>query len=218
MHEVKKGIMGIHKKLRLGILLSGGGRTMVNLAEAIGRGELDAEIAVVISSRSTVAGVDRARELGLEPHIVRKKDFSDVQTFSDQLVSILTDANVDLVCQCGWLCLWEISESLINKVMNIHPGPLPKYGGQGMWGHHVHRAVLDAKETQSGCTVHFVNNEYDAGPIILQRTCPVLPDDTTDRLAARVFEQECIAFPEAIALFAQNRLSVKDNQVAIGQP
>lgn len=192
-------------KLRLGILLSGGGRTMVNLAEQIRLGNLNAQIACVISSRSNVAGVERAKALGIEPHIVRKKDFGDIVSFSERLGEILIKAKVDLVCQCGWLCLWQLPVSLENKVMNIHPGLLPKFGGQGMWGHHVHRAVLDAGESQSGCTVHFVNNEYDAGPIILQRTCPVLPDDTADNLAERVFEQECIAYPEAISLFAKNR-------------
>ena len=191
---------------------------MVNVAETIDRGRLDAEIAVVISSRSTVAGVERARELGLEPKIVRKKDFDDVESFSARLVGILSEAKVDLVCQCGWLCLWKVPASLTNRVMNIHPGLLPKFGGQGMWGHHVHQAVLDAKEARSGCTVHFVNNEYDAGPIILQRTCPVLDDDTTESLADRVFEQECLAFPEAITLFGQNRLSVQDNRVVITPP
>ena len=99
--------------------------------------------------------------------------------------------------------------------MNIHPGLLPKFGGQGMWGHHVHEAVLAAGESESGCTVHFVNNEYDTGPIILQRSCPVLSDDTADTLADRVFEQECIAFPEAIGLFAQNRLVIDGNRVYI---
>jgi len=201
--------------LRLGILLSGGGRTMVNISEAIERGELDAEIVCVISSRSHVAGVDRAKALGIEPHIVRKKDFSNLESFSERLVEIFTEAKVDLVCQCGWLCLWQLPGALEGKVMNIHPGLLPKFGGQGMWGHHVHQAVIDAGESQSGCTVHFVNNEYDAGPIILQRTCPVRPDDSADSLAERVFEQECIAYPQAISLFAQNRLSVKSNPVII---
>lgn len=201
--------------LRLGILLSGGGRTMVNIAEAIARGELDAEIAVVISSRSTVAGVDRAKALGIEPYIVRKKDFTDIASFSQRLADILSEAKVDLVCQCGWLCLWHLPSALEGKVMNIHPGLLPKFGGRGMWGHHVHEAVLAAGDTESGCTVHFVNNEYDTGPIILQRTCPVLPDDEADTLAARVFDQECVAFPEAIRLFAEDRLVIESDQVRI---
>ncbi len=203
------------KLLRLGILLSGGGRTMVNLAEKIARGELSAEIACVVSSRSEVAGVERARELGIEPHIVRRKEFPDVASFSGRIIALMERAKVDLICQCGWLCYWNLASQWENRVMNIHPALLPKFGGQGMWGHHVHEAVLKAGEKVSGCTVHFVTNEYDAGPIILQRTCPVEPADTPDTLAARVFEQECIAYPEAIRLFAENRLEIVDGTVAV---
>lgn len=197
---------------RLGILLSGGGRTMVNIAEYIQRGDLNAEIVTVISSRSVVAGVARARQLGIEPHIVRKKDLPDVDEFSARLVGILDEARVDLVVQCGWLCLWRIPQHYQNKVMNIHPALLPAFGGQGMWGHHVHEAVLAAGCKISGCTVHLVTNEYDKGPIIVQRCCPVAPDDDADSLAARVFQQECAAYPEAIKLFAQGKLSVRSQK------
>ncbi len=188
---------------------------MVNLAECIQKGELNAEIAVVISSRSDVGGNDRTRELGLEPHIVRRKDFQDTDQFSDHLWNILLEENIDLICQCGWLCYWTIRDEFEGRVMNIHPGLLPKYGGKGMWGHHVHQAVIDAGEPESGCTVHFVNNEYDAGPIILQRSCQVLPDDTADVLAQRVFNEECLAYPEAIRLFSEDRLEIKNNHVLV---
>jgi len=198
------------QKLKLGILLSGGGRTMVNIAEQIEQGKLDAEIVAVISSRSTVAGVDRARKLGLEPHIVRTKDLPDVDQFSERLVAILDDAKVDLVAQCGWLCYWKLPPSYENKVMNIHPALLPAFGGKGMWGHHVHEAVLATGCKISGCTVHFVTNEYDAGPIIVQRSCAVLEDDDADSLAARVFQEECRAYPEAIRLFSENRITVRN--------
>jgi folate-dependent phosphoribosylglycinamide formyltransferase PurN len=111
------------------------------------------------------------------------------------------------------LCLWNIPSEFENKVMNIHPALLPAFGGQGMWGHHVHEAVISAGCKVSGCTVHFCTNEYDKGPIIVQRTCPVKDDDTPDTLAARVFEQECIAYPEAVQLFATGRLFVAGNRV-----
>ena len=201
--------------LRLGILLSGGGRTMVNLVETIERGELDAEIAVVISSRSAVAGVQRAEALGIEPHIVRKKDLPDMASFTERLVEILTDAKVDLICQCGWLCLWEVPAHYANRVLNIHPALLPAFGGKGMWGHHVHEAVIAAGAETSGCTVHFVNNEYDTGPIILQKACPVLPGDDADALAARIFALECQAYPQAVKLFGQGRLVVRNGRVFI---
>ncbi|MCF7958061.1 MAG: phosphoribosylglycinamide formyltransferase [Phycisphaerae bacterium] len=203
------------RKLRLAILLSGGGRTMVNIADCIKRGELNAEIVTVISSRQTVAGVQRANELGLIPQIIRKKDIPDIDAFSQHIVEVLDNANVDLVCQCGWLCLWKIPEQYKNKVMNIHPGLLPDFGGQGMYGHHVHEAVLKEKRLISGCTVHFVNDNYDAGPVILQRACPVVEDDTPESLAARVFEQECKAYPEAIRLFAEDRLGMVEGKVVI---
>lgn len=201
------------KKLRLGILLSGGGRTMVNLQKEIAAGRLNAEIAVVISSRAGVAGCDRTREMGLEPVIIRRKDFPDVESFSGKLAETLDAAKVDLVVQAGWLCLWHIPPQYENRVMNIHPALLPAFGGKGMWGHHVHEAVLKTGCKVSGCTVHFCTNEYDAGPIIIQRVCDVKDDDTPDTLAARVFAQECIAYPQAIALFGQNRLVVKNNIV-----
>ncbi|MGE5294660.1 MAG: phosphoribosylglycinamide formyltransferase [Solirubrobacterales bacterium] len=201
------------KRLRLGVLISGGGRTMLNILECIQRGELNAEIAVVISSLSTVAGVERARHAGLPTKVIRRKDFPDIETFSAKLEEELVAAGVDLVVQGGWLCLWKIPPRYENRVMNIHPALLPCFGGQGMWGHHVHEAVLAAGCKVSGCTVHFCTNEYDRGPIIVQRTCPVQDDDTADALAARVFEQECLAFPEAIKLFAEGRLRVEGNRV-----
>ncbi len=205
------------KTLRLGILISGSGRTMINILEAIRRGELNAEIAIVISSLSTVSGVDKARSAGLPLKIIRKKDCADIDAFSQRLVNELDAAHVDLVVQGGWLCLWHIPPQYENRVMNIHPGLLPCFGGQGMWGHHVHEAVLAAGCKVSGCTVHFCTNEYDKGPIIVQRTCPVQDDDTPDTLADRVFEQECLAYPEAIKLFSEGRLRVEGNRVGIRQ-
>lgn len=201
------------KMLRLGVLLSGSGRTMVNIQQQIAAGRLNAEIVLVISSRPDVAGNDRARELGLEPVIIRRKEFSTVEDFSGRIARELDAAKVDLVIQAGWLCLWHIPPQYENRVMNIHPALLPSFGGQGMWGHHVHEAVLKAGCKVSGCTVHFCTNEYDAGPIIVQRGCAVRDDDTPDTLAARVFEQECLAYPEAIALFSEGRLVVKDGIV-----
>jgi len=203
------------KKLRLGILLSGGGRTMVNLAECIRRGDLAAKIAVVISSRGEAAGVDRARELGLEPHIVRVKDYPDVQAFSGRIVESLDAAGVDLTVQCGWLCFWKLPGCYENRVMNIHPALLPAFAGKGMWGHHVHEAVLRAGCKVSGCTVHFVTNQYDAGPIIVQRTCPVLDEDDAESLAARVFAEECRAYPQAIQWCAEGRLTVRGGRVFV---
>jgi formyltetrahydrofolate-dependent phosphoribosylglycinamide formyltransferase len=203
------------KHLRLGFLISGSGRTMINIQELIKQKLLNAEIVTVISSRSDTAGVEKAKAAKLPLEIIRKKDFPDLDSFSRQIRKNLLAARVDLVIQAGWLCLWKIPTEFENRVMNIHPALLPAFGGQGMWGHYVHEAVLNAGCKISGCTVHFCTNEYDKGPIIVQRTCPVMNDDTPDILAARVFEQECIAYPEAIKLFAAEKLVVKDNRVLI---
>lgn len=203
------------KRLRLAVLVSGGGRTMTNILDHIQANRLNAEIAIVICSRSTVGGIQRAEDAGLSVVVVRKKDSPDIEAFSRKIEEILVAADVDLVIQGGWLCLWKIPKRYENRVMNIHPALLPSFGGQGMWGHHVHEAVLAAGCKVSGCTVHFCTNEYDAGPIIVQRTCPVEDDDTPDMLAGRVFEQECVAYPQAIALFAQGRLQVQGNRVRV---
>jgi phosphoribosylglycinamide formyltransferase 1 len=203
------------KHLKIGILLSGGGRTMLNILDQIKQNKFDAEISVVISSRSDVAGVDRAKAVGLPVEIIRKKDYPDIEGFSEQIKKILVAAKVNLVVQAGWLCLWNIPAEFENRVMNIHPALLPAFGGQGMWGHHVHEAVLKAGCKISGCTVHFCTNEYDKGPIIVQKTCPVLENDDPDTLAARVFQQECIAYPEAIKLFSQGKITILDNKTII---
>jgi len=201
----------IKRPIRLGVLISGGGTTLINILEYIKQGRLNAEVAVVISSRSTVAGVERAKNAGLRVKIIRKKDYPDIDEFSKRIEEELAAANVDLVVQGGWLCLWKIPDRYENRVMNIHPALLPSFGGQGMWGHHVHEAVLRAGCKISGCTVHFCTNEYDKGPIIVQRACQVKDDDTPDTLAARVFKQECIAYPQAIRLFAEGKLLVEDD-------
>jgi len=203
------------KPIRLGVLISGGGTTLMNILEYINDCRLNAEVALVISSRSTVAGVERAKNAGLDVKIIRKKDFAPIDKFSKQIEKELVAAKVDLVIQGGWLCLWKISPRYENRVMNIHPALLPSFGGKGMWGHHVHEAVLNAGCKVSGCTVHFCTNEYDKGPIIVQRTCPVKETDNPDTLATRVFEQECIAYPEAIELFASGKLLVQNGIVKI---
>ncbi len=213
--EVEKPAGPDKKAIRLGVLLSGGGTTLMNILEYIKRRQLNATIAIVISSRSTVAGVERARNAGLNVKIVRKKDYPDIDEFSRRITEELTAAEVDLVVQGGWLCLWKIPPRYENKVMNIHPALLPGFGGKGMWGHFVHEAVLKAGCKVSGCTVHLCTNEYDKGPIIVQRCCPVKDDDSPETLAARVFEQECIAYPLAIKLFAQGRLLVDGGVVKI---
>ncbi len=190
------------KKLRLGVLLSGGGRTLMNILEYIRTGKLSAEVSVVIASRDC-KGVERSRTAGLDVHIVPYKEIPDTETYSAAIVELLDAAGVDLVVQAGFLSFWRIPPKYEGRVLNIHPALLPSFGGAGMYGLHVHKAVLATGCKVSGCTVHFVDNEYDHGRIIVQKRVPVLPDDTPDTLADRVFEQECIAYPEAIELVSR---------------
>jgi formyltetrahydrofolate-dependent phosphoribosylglycinamide formyltransferase len=200
--------------LRLGVLLSGGGRTLLNLLDEIRAERLAATVAIVIASRDC-AGVERARAAGLDVHVVPFKQQPDRAAYSARIVGLLDAAGVELVCLAGFLSLWTIPDHYAGRVMNIHPALLPSFGGKGMYGHHVHEAVLRRGCKVSGCTVHMVTNEYDAGPIVAQRTVPVHHTDTPDDLAARVFEQECIAYPEAIRLFAAGRLRVQDGIVRV---
>jgi phosphoribosylglycinamide formyltransferase 1 len=125
------------------------------------------------------------------------------------------EAGVQLVVMGGFLKHVLIPADFEHRVMNIHPGLIPAFCGQGFYGHHVHQAVLDYGAKISGCTVHFADNQYDHGPIILQRTVPVLDDDTPEALAARIFEQECEAYPEAVRLFAEGRLQVDGRRVRV---
>jgi formyltetrahydrofolate-dependent phosphoribosylglycinamide formyltransferase len=201
--------------LNLAVFISGSGTTLQNLADRIAAGELKARITCVVASRPDVFGLQRAARLNLPAAVVDRRAYNDGAAFSRKIDEIIGGYPVDLVCLAGFLCLWRIGPRYRHRVMNIHPALLPKFGGRGMHGLKVHQAVLDAGETISGCTVHFADNDYDHGPIILQRTCPVLPGDTVASLAARVFEQECIAYPQAIRLFAENRLKIHGPTVEI---
>ena len=198
--------------IRLAVLISGGGRTLLNLQQRIEDGSLRAVIATVVSSREDVAGVERSREAGL-PTLVIERRGRTYDAFQRELTQAVAEA--DLVCMAGFLSLWRIPDEFYGRVINIHPALLPEFGGAGMYGTRVHEAVLAAGKTVSGCTVHFCDNQYDHGPIILQRTVPVLPDDNSDTLAGRVFEQECIAYPEAIRLFADGRITLHAGAVHI---
>lgn len=201
--------------IRLGVLISGGGTTLVNLAERIRDGRLHAEIPLVIASRECT-GIARAGELGLACELLVRKTFDNVTRYSNALFDRLRTAGVDLVVLAGFLSRIEIPPDFEHRVINIHPALIPAFCGHGMHGRHVHEAVLARGCKVSGCTVHFCDNEYDHGPIILQRCVPVLDDDTPDTLAARVFEAECAAYPAAIELIAAGRVRIVDGRVHTG--
>jgi phosphoribosylglycinamide formyltransferase-1 len=184
---------------RLGCLISGGGRTVLNLHAAIKRGDVPASIELVLAHREDVAGVARCRDAGLPVEVISISPDADT---SDRVDRAFEEAGVELVCLCGYLRHFRVGSRWKDRVVNIHPSLLPRHGGPGMYGDRVHAAVLAAGDSESGCTVHAVDEIYDHGAIILQRRCPVEPDDTTESLAARVFAAECIAMPEAIQAIA----------------
>jgi formyltetrahydrofolate-dependent phosphoribosylglycinamide formyltransferase len=198
--------------LRIAVLLSGTGRTLVNLNDHISAG-LPARVVRVISTRPDVLGVERARLAGIPVEIISRKSFDSVSAFSEAIFQVCRIDSAELVCLAGFLQRLRIPADFAGRVMNIHPSLLPAFGGKGMYGHHVHEAVLEHGVKWTGCTVHFVDDEYDQGPIILQRIVPVLQDDTAEILAERVFAQECAAYPEAIRLFAEGRLRVAGRRV-----
>jgi formyltetrahydrofolate-dependent phosphoribosylglycinamide formyltransferase len=188
--------------VRLAVLLSGGGTTLQNLIDRIADGRLDAEIVQVVSSKAKAFGVERARTAILPIAIIERKHFDSVEGFSSAIFRRCRETCADLVCLAGFLQLIQVPSDFVGRVLNIHPALLPAFGGKGMYGHHVHEAVLKAGVSESGCTVHLVDDEYDHGEILVQKRVPVLPGDTPDTLAARVFAAECDAYPEAIARLA----------------
>jgi len=203
------------KPIRLGVLLSGGGRTLQNFLDRIERGQLPAQVAVVIASLSNTGGQERAKKRGIPTHVVRRKDFKTLEEFSAAINRHLAAAKVDLVCLAGFMVLWKIPPQYEGRVMNIHPALIPSFCGDKMYGHFVHEAVIARGVKLTGCTVHFADNEYDRGPIIIQKAVPVHFEDTPEDVAARVFEAECAAYPEAIKLFAEGRLKIVDGRVRI---
>lgn len=195
------------RSLSLGILISGGGRTMLNLADCIDAGTLDAHIAIVIASSTDIPGYARAQERDL-PVVVPGAQGGPA--YDDQVTSFLREHEVDLVCLCGYLRLVRIDSPFHDRIINIHPALLPRHGGQGMYGLAVHEAVLSSGDRESGCTVHVVDAEYDHGPVILQRRCPVQDGDDPQALADRVFAEECIAYPESLRMLASGQVSIRD--------
>ena len=205
-------------RLRLAVLLSGGGTTLQNILDRIADGRLDAEVAVVLSSRADAYGLERARQAGVPTVTVARKTYPDVQSFNDAAHAALEPYGAELVVLAGFLSLFQQRARYAGRVLNIHPALIPSFCGEGFYGHRVHEAVLASGVKVSGCTVHFADDQYDRGPIILQRCVPVLDDDTAATLAARVLALEHELYPEAIQLFAENRLRVDGRRVRILPP
>jgi formyltetrahydrofolate-dependent phosphoribosylglycinamide formyltransferase len=205
----------MNRVLRLAVLLSGGGTTLQNLLDRSREGELPARVVLVVSNNPEAQGLVRAARAGVPSAVVERRACPSRAEFSKRIFDHCRAAGADLVCMGGFLQLVEVPDDFQGRVLNIHPALIPAFCGKGYHGLHVHQAVLTAGVKVSGCTVHFADNEYDHGPIVLQRVVPVLDDDTPEALMERVFRQECEAYSETIRLFAAGRLRIEGRRVRI---
>jgi len=205
------------KKIALAVLLSGGGTTLQNIIDQIDSGRLDADVKVVISSKKKAYGLERAEKHGIDHYVIEKKAHEPVE-FNRKINEILHRYAPDLILLAGFLSLFMPDKKWDGAVMNIHPALIPSFCGKGYYGAKVHRAVIESGVKVSGCTVHFVDEVYDHGPIILQAPVPVLDQDTPDSLAERIHQEENRLYPEAIRLFAEGRLKVEGRRVLIRPP
>ncbi len=200
--------------IRLAVCVSGGGTTLQNLADRIGVGQLRASVVRVVASKGGIGAIGRAERLGIPVSVVERKGRS-LGEFSSAVFEPIRRDGADLVVLGGFLALVDIPDDYQGRVINVHPSLIPAFSGKGMHGLAVHRAAIESGVKLSGCTVHFADATYDTGPIIFQSPVPVLNSDTPETLAARVFEAECEALPEAIELYAAGKLRVDGRRVAI---
>lgn len=200
--------------IRLAVCVSGGGTTLQNLLDRVADGRLRAEVVQVIASKPGIGAIARAEAAGVPVAVVERKGRS-VEGFSVDVYAPIAETRADLVILGGFLALLDIPDEFEGRVMNVHPSLIPAFCGKGFHGEAVHRAAIETGVKVSGCTVHFADRTYDTGPIIVQRTVPVLDSDTPQTLAARVFEAECEALPEAIRLYAEGRLRIEGRRVRV---
>ncbi len=201
--------------LGLAVFISGTGRTLKNILDRAHAGELDVRVKLVVASSRTARGLQFAEKASIPIRVVERKDYPTRQQYSRAMFAECTAHHVDLVVLAGFVKFLHVPDEFVNRVVNIHPALIPAFCGHGFYGHRVHEAALEYGVKLSGCTVHFVDNQYDHGPVILQKAVPVLDDDTADTLAARVFEAEREAFPQALQLIAEGRVSVEGRRVRI---
>ena len=201
-------------------MVSGHGRgsNMAAIIEACQSGEAPATVGLVLGTRRDAPALERAQQAGVETVVISPKRFEgDDSAYADAVLTALAQRKIDLVCLAGYMRILPgpVVAACRNRVMNIHPALLPLFGGPGMYGEHVHEAVLASGMKLSGCTVHIVDEQYDTGPIVVQLAVPVEEGDTPATLAARVLEAEHRAYPAAVRLFAQGRLRVEGRCVRV---
>lgn len=189
---------------KIGVMASGGGSNFKAIIERIGEGDLEAQCKFLITNNAGCGAVHHAEEYGIPVHHISGKTHPDPEAYNAAMLEVLNKYDVDLLILAGYmkalpLCMLK---RLPNRILNIHPSLLPKFGGKGFWGHHVHEAVLAAHETESGLTVHLVSEEIDRGRILAQTKVPVMPDDDADTLAARVLVQEHALYWKTIKEYA----------------
>ncbi len=201
--------------LRIAVLISGGGTTLKNLIEKDQRGDIDLDFRLVVANKPHARGLRYAEKARIPTEIIEASRFETVQAFSEAVFGRCREADVQCVVMAGFLKRVEIPPDFANRVLNIHPSLIPAFCGKGYYGSKVHEAALDYGVKISGCTVHFADNEYDHGPVILQQAVPVKDDDTPQTLAARVFEAECDAYPIALRLFHEGRIGLSGRRVVI---
>lgn len=196
-------------KIQIAVLISGDGSNLQALIDACAADDYPAEIAVVISNKANAYGLERAAHAGIPTHVINHRDHNGREEFDAALIDALTPFDVHLVCLAGFMRI--LTPVFINafegRLLNTHPSLLPKHGGEGMYGEHVHKAVLAAGDKETGCSIHEVIVDVDQGSVVLQRSVTIQDNETVTSLAARVLEQEHIAYPEAVRLIAQKILN-----------
>lgn len=206
-------------KKRIAVLVSGGGTNLQALIDAQGRGELgDGEIVAVISSAEGAYALERGAKAGIAGYVIPRKSYASNRAMTVAVVEKLQKLQIDLVVLAGCMVIFteELVNAYPNAVMNVHPALIPSFCGEGFYGLHVHEAALRYGVKLSGATVHFVSEECDGGPIIAQKSVPVMENDTPETLQRRIMEQaEWKLLPEAVSLFCQDRLTVEGRTVII---
>lgn len=201
--------------LRIAVLLSGSGTSLENLFEEIDAGRLEASIDVVVASKKQAFGLERARKRSIPAFAIPRREHASVTAFNDAIHDVLARYEVDVVALLGFLSPFETRGRFDGRTLNVHPALIPAFCGHGMYGHRVHEAVLEAGVKLTGATVHFVDAEYDSGPIILQEAVAVQNDDTPDSLAERVQAAERRLVPEALRLLQAGRLRIEGRRVRV---
>ncbi len=205
------------RHVRIAVLASGHGTNLQSIIDGCDRGDIFGSVVAVVSDNPRAGALARARSAGIPVVVLPVRSFPNRDAFERRLTEALESYAPDLICLAGFLRILSppTVQHFPGSIMNIHPALLPSFGGVGMYGERVHRAVLDRGVRVSGCTVHFVDEIPDGGPIILQSAVPVEPDDTVETLAARIAREEHRLYPEAIRLFAEGRLHIEGRRVTI---